>query len=412
MYCMKCGAKLPEGTAFCPKCGTRLTAPGAPVRKSTGRSAGVQECSEKNQLMIRIPDRGLYFIAGGKQLCFWNEQLQEVQPLTQRSEAVNLCGLGFYGGSIYYWQECQNEQSTLYGIRLYRMDPATHRAEAVWVSDEELFYHYRLNDDQHKARAILYKGAYYLLNYEEQELMRVTLPGGDWENLPLPDMRKKLPLYDWIQPRGIVDIKSAEPNFGMDYTGLAILNDEAYVSLDAAAVFTLRFPLDHPEKVTYLPKNTATAIQNSMMGGMLTAIGPRVFSCPGMVYDTAEMGLYEIRGGGQLVRLIGNTTDEVILQHKGGLWWKLGNIYYIGRIAIDLYERKWYKLSALLFDQKEHRDNPFGEVVDFVPGLNGCVYLLTPTALYLVPRDWESRAQSVKDLKQFELLQLKKLPGM
>ena len=406
MFCMKCGTQLPDNTAVCPKCGTKLSGPAV---KRSAKAPGAQECSEKNQLMIRVPGKGLYFIADGNRLCFLNEATMEAEVVVKKENAVNLCGLGYSGGFVYYWHECQDGTSPLRGIRLYEMNTDTRANEVVWESDEEFFYHYRLDDNPLKARAILYNGSYYLLNYEEQQLMRVDLPSGDWVNLPLPDLKKRLPLYDWMKPRGVVDFTRSAPNYGMKFTGLAILGGYVYLSLDDAALFTLRYPLGHPEQVAYLPKNAATAIQNGKMGGMLAQLGAKVFSCPGTALDTNELCLYEIKSDGNLLRMISNSTGEISLQNRGGLWWRLGNTYYIGQIAIDLYERKWHKLNPLLFDKKEHWLNVFGEVLDFVPGPNNSVYLLTERSLYRVPQDWESQVKFATDIPQFRLLRLKDL---
>ena len=403
MFCTKCGANLPAGTNFCPKCGTKVT-----VSVRSTKAAGVPACSEKNQLMVRVPGKGLYFIADGARLYFYDGDTQEIQALTKADSTVNLCGLGYYGGKLYYWQECEDERSNQYGMRLIERDVDTGETRVVWETDEELFHHYRLDDDPGKARAILYEGAYYLLDYYDQSLMEITLPDGDQDNIDLPDMRDKLPLYDWMKPRGIVDIKSREDNFGLRYTGLDIVNGQAYVSLEGREVCTLRFPLNDPDLVTYLPSNACVAIQNDQTGGMLTALGGRVFSCPGFVLGGAEMAIYEIKADGNLVKMISNANGEVSLMNKGGLWWRLGNTVYVGSVALNLYERKWHKLSPLLFDRKEHKDNVFGEVKDFFPGRTG-VYLLTGTGLYLVPQDWESKVKNVLDIEQFRIARLKRL---
>ena len=106
--------------------------------------------------------------------------------------------------------------------------------------------------------------------------------------------------------------------------------------------------------------------------------------------------------------MISSTASGLSLMNKAGLWWKLDNTIYIGMVALNLYERKWHKLSPLLFDRWEHKDNVFGEVKDFFPSRLG-VYLLTETALYQVPPDWESRVKTVDDIEDFEIARLKKL---
>lgn len=370
---------------------------------------GKMECSEKNQLMVRIPNRGVYFIFDGKRLCFLDPASNTVRALTEEEPDVNLCGLGLSGGYLYYWKECRNELSRQHGIRLLRMAPDTGAQETVWECEDELFEDYRLNDTQNRARAILYNGAYYLLNYTEQKLMRVLLPSGDWEDLPLPDMKRLMPPYDWVEPRGIVNIKSPEKNLGQLFSGFNLLGGQAFLSLDNCALCTVKFPLEHPEESVYLPKNAAVSIQNDLFGGMLTAVNGRVFSCPGTAIGTNDLGLYEINPDGNTVRMLSTATDGIILQNKGGYWWKLGNTLYVGTIAINPIEKKWHKLSPLLFDKKEFCHNVMGEVLDFIPGPDSGVYLLTKTSLYLVPQDWEAKTKGLDDLKKFRIAQLKSI---
>ena len=412
MVCTKCGATLDDDVNFCPKCGIKVQTSGVSERKILGkktlRASGVPECSEKNQLMVYVPGRGLYFIANGTKLCFLDEETDSIKVLTKKNIPVNLCGLGYYDGDIYYWMECQKSTSDLYGMRLNRLNVETNVSEPVWESDEDLFYHYRLDDTPLKARAILYQGAYYLLNHYEQKIMRVELPTGEWENLPLPNIQRHLPLYEWIKPKGVVDVKRMEPNFGMTFTGLNIVNGYIYLSLEEMMVCTLRFPVYNPDKVTYLPVNAAVAIQNDRNGGMLTSLGNRVFSCPGVVFGNAALGLYEIKEEGNLIRMISSSGD-INLQYKGGLWWRLGNTYYIGYLAVDLYQRKFHKIYPLLFDQGVYKDNVFGEVVDFVPARNGSVYLLTEIGLYLVPADWEDQIKHCGEQERFRIANVKKL---
>lgn len=401
MICSKCGAALPEGSKFCFKCGTNLTV-------ASGKQSGVQECSEKNQLMVRVPGRGLYFIANDERLCFYDETARKAQALSKWNSTVHMCGLGYSGGKLYYWQECQDRRSEEYGMRLLERDVDSGETRVVWQTEEEMFNTYRLDEGPQMARAILYQGSYYLLDHVDQSLMQVELPSGEQDNLELPDLSKKLPLFDWIKPRGMVDIKSTEDNFGVDYTGLDLLDGKIYLSLDGSELCTMRFPLGKPEEVNYLPANSCTSVQNSLTGGMLTSVGGRVFSCPGYSHGGADICVYEIKPDGNLIKMISGVSAGVSLMNKGGLWWKLDNTVYIGAVALNLYERKWHRLSPLLFDKKEHKDNVFGEVKDFFPARGG-VYLLTDTTLYLVPSDWESRAKSVSDLAQFELARLKKL---
>ena len=44
MFCTNCGSQIPDGSAFCPECGAKLTAPAsyaaAPVRTKKGMSRG------------------------------------------------------------------------------------------------------------------------------------------------------------------------------------------------------------------------------------------------------------------------------------------------------------------------------------------------------------------------------------
>ena len=106
--------------------------------------------------------------------------------------------------------------------------------------------------------------------------------------------------------------------------------------------------------------------------------------------------------------MFSSAAAGVSLLNKAGMWWKLDDTVYIGQVAMNLAERKWHKLSPILFDRKEHKDNVFGEVRDFFP-VRGGVYLLSDYALCFVPSDWESKAKTVNDLAQFELARLKKL---
>ena len=408
MFCSKCGAVLTEGQNFCPKCGERVTASGISEKKNLYVS-GITECSEKNQLMLNVPGRGLYFIANGKKMCFLEEGSNTAAVLSQKDTTLKYCGLGYYDGYIYYWMESQNRRSNLYGMRLNRLDVNTNQSEAVWESDEDLFSYYRLDDNPLKARAILYRGSYYLLNYMEQKIMRVDLPTGEWENLPVPNMMRHIPLYEWIQPKGIINLKNKESNFGMRFTGLDIVNGQIYLSLEDLMVFTLRYPVDNPDQITYLPLGAATAIQNNRMGGMLTSFGNRIFSCPGIKFGNTELCLFEINTEGNLIRMISEFGNKVTLLYKGGLWWRMGNIFYIGNLAIDLLRRKFHGLHPLLFDQGVYKDNVFGEVADFFPAMDGGVYLLTNIGLYHVPLDWEDQCKRVGDQEKYRVLSLNKL---
>ncbi|MBE7007700.1 MAG: zinc-ribbon domain-containing protein [Ruminococcaceae bacterium] len=407
MFCLNCGNKLPDNAIICLKCGARITSADGTVRAQSQRPSSKVECSEKNQLMFRVQGRGLYFISEGKRLCVLTQANNSVRVLTEASPEVNLCGLGVSGGFLYFWQECQDEFSKGFGIHLIRMHPDTGEQEIVWECDEELFADYRLNNTQNRARAILCDGAYYLLNYTEQKLMRVTLPDGEWENLPLPDMKNKAPSYDWVEPRGVVSLASKEPNFGQLFSGLSLVNGQVFLSLDNSPLCTLRFPLGRPEEFVYLPKNTASAIQNGLFGGMLTCVDGCIFSCPGLAVGTNDLGLYEIKPDGNTVRMLSSEKDKIILQNKGGYWWRLGNRIYLGTIAVDPMEKKWHKLSPLLFDKHEFCNNALGEVLDFFPEPNGGVYLLTRTSLYLMTRDWELKVKTLDDLAQFRIVRLK-----
>lgn len=366
-------------------------------------------CSEKNQLMVRAEGRGVYFIAGERRLCLLEQAGGAVRVLREETPDVELCGLGFHDGALYYWQEGRGARSEQPGIRLLRMDPDTGARETVWECEEEFFADYRLNDTQNRARAILYRGAYYLLNYTEQKIMRVTLPDGDWEDLPLPDMKRQMPMYDWVEPRGVVNLRVAEPNFGQRFSGFNLLNGQVFLSLENCALCTVKFPLGHPEEMVYLPKNAAVSIRNDLLGGMLTTVGDRIFSCPGTAIGSNDLGLYEILPNGNATRMLSAVSDGVILQNKGGYWWKLGNTLYLGTIAVEPVEKKWRRLSPLLFDRDEFCHNVMGEVLDFVPGPGGSVYLLTKTSLYQVPQDWERKVEKLKDLKQFRLALLGEL---
>ena len=369
---------------------------------------GIPECSEKNQLMVEVPGKGLYFIANEERLCFYGGAGQEAQALTKLETGVHLCGLGYSGGKLYYWHECQNRRSELYGMRLYERDVKTGATRVVWENKNELFRNYRLDDDPGRARAILFEGSYLLLDYADQSIMDITLPGGEQDNLDLPDLRKQLPLYDWMKPNGIVDVRDPSANFGMKFTGFDIVDGMVYLSLEGCQFCTLRFPIDEPEKFTYLPMNSCASVQDDVWGGMLTSMNMRVFSCPGVVSGKNETAIYEIKADGNLVKMISNANGEVSLINKGASWWRLDNTVYIGAVALNLYERKWHKLSPLLFDQKEHKDNTFGMVKDFFPTKNG-VYLLTGTGLYLVPSDWENKVRTLAEIEQFRIARLKRL---
>lgn len=407
MFCMNCGNKLPENAIICLKCGARVNASHAVVKTQSQRPSGMRECSEKNQLMFHVPGKGLYFISDEKRLCILNQSNNTVRALTEEASDVDLCGLGYSGRLLYYWQECRDEFSGWYGIRLIGMDPESGARKVVWECEEELFADYRLNHTQNRARAILYGGAYYLLNYTEQKLMRVTLPDGDWENLPLPDMKQRVPSYDWVEPHGVVNLKNHEPNLGQRFTGLNLINGQVFLSLENSALCTVRFPLGHPEEFVYLPKNTAVSIQNAFFGGMLTSVDGLIFSCPGTAIGTSDLGFYEIKPDGNTTRMLSSEKDKIILQNKGGCWWRLGNTVYIGTIAVDPAVKKWHKLSPLLFDKDEFCNNVMGEVLDFFPAADGGVYLLTTTSLYLVPQNWETRVKGLDDLGQFRLVRLK-----
>ena len=369
---------------------------------------GIPECSEKNQLMVEVPGKGLYFIANEERLCFYGGAGQEAQTLTKLESGVHLCGLGYSGGKLYYWHECQNQRSALYGMRLYERDVNTGATRVVWENKKELFRNYRLDDNPSKARAILFEGSYLLLNYANQTILDISLPDGEQDELALPDMKQQLPLYDWMKPNGIVDVRDPSKNFGMKFTGFDIVDGMVYLSLDGCTYCTLRFPIDEPEKFTYLPMNSCSTVQDDLRGGMLTSLNMRVFSCPGTVSGKNETAIYEIKADGNLVKMISNAGGEVSLINKGASWWRLGNTVYIGAVALNFYERKWHKLSPLLFDQKEHKNNTFGVVKDFFPTKNG-VYLLTGTGLYLVPQDWESKVRTLAEIEQFRIARLKRL---
>ena len=92
MICKKCGASAADGTKTCPKCGASL------VNETP-------ECSEKNQLMVRVPGKGLYFIANDERLCFYDETAKKASALTKWNSTVRMCGLGYYEGKLYYWQD-------------------------------------------------------------------------------------------------------------------------------------------------------------------------------------------------------------------------------------------------------------------------------------------------------------------
>ena len=400
MICSNCDANLPGGTNFCPRCGNKME--DSPERRV--RSSAVQECSEKGQLMIWTPSHGLFFFHRD-QLFPYDGASDTLEVLTERARATRLCGMGYSEGNLDYWQECRDERSPEYGMKLLELDIGGNQTRVVWESDGDLFYHFRLDDNPLKGRAILYQDYYYLLDYEDQSLMRVSLADGEQENLPLPDMRRRIPLMDWLRPRGMIDIRSGSRNFGVRYTGLDIVEDNVYLSLDGCAVCTLRFPLDEPEKFQYLPMNACTAVQ---MGGMLTSVNGRIYSCPSFAIGTNELGIYEIQENGDLLRLLSNAAGDLSLVNKGKYWWRLGDTVYIGLAALNLLDRKWHRLPDELYDYEEHRDNPFGQVRDFIPGRAG-VYLLTETGLYLVPRDWEQHAEDLEDLEKFRLLGLDEL---
>lgn len=395
MICKKCGAIVTEGTKTCPKCGASLV-------------SETPECSEKNQLMVRVPGKGLYFIANDERLCFYDERTKKASALTKWNSTVRMCGLGYHEGKIYYWQDCSDKRSDQFGMRLIERDPDSGASRVLWETTEENFTNYSLNVGPKMARAILYGGSYYLLDHADQSLMQVELPSGEQDNLELPDMKKKLPLYDWVKPKGIVDVRSPEDNLGIDFTGLAVVEGKLYLSLDGCELCTLRFPFNHPEEVNYLSMNACTSVQDMEKGGLLTSVNGRVFSCPGWSLGGAELCLYEIKPDGHLIKMFSSTAAGVSLMNKAGMWWKLDDTVYIGQVAMNLAERKWHKLSPILFDKKEHKDNVFGEVRDFFP-VRGGVYLLNDYALCFVPSDWESKAKTVADLAQFELARLKKL---
>lgn len=396
MICKKCGAELAGDVNFCPRCGAKVE-----VIRPAPQKVEESACSERSQRMVYMPGRGVYFFHN-EQLFLYDSEEQVFTALTDRVRATRLAGLGLSGSSVYYWQECLDERSGEYGMRLIERNVYTDEKHVVWESDGDFFRHFRLDDDLLGARAILYGDCYYLLDYEDQSLMRVSLTDGEQENLPLPDMRENIPLMDWVKPRGFLNLTDKRKNFGAVYTGLDIINDWVYLSLDNCGTCTLRFPLDHPERSQYLPMNTCTAVP---MRGMLTSLGERVFSCPGFSIGSKELALYEIRPDGNLIRMLSNANGELNLFNKANYWWRMEDTVYVGQAALQLEERKWHKLPILLFDTAERRDNPFGEVLDFVPGRGG-VYLLTRTELYLVPRDWESRAKKGSDLARYRLAAL------
>lgn len=287
---------------------------------------GFPECSEKNQLMVVVPGKALY------------------------------------------------------GMRLYERDVNTGATRVVWENKKELFRNYRLDDNPGKARAILFEGSYLLLNYANQTILDISLPDGEQDELALPDMKQQLPLYDWMKPNGIVDVRDPSKNFGMKFTGFDIVGGMVYLSLDGCTYCTLCFPIDEPEKFTYLPMNSCSTVQDDLRGGMLTSLNMRVFSCPGTVSGKNETAIYEIKADGNLVKMISNAGGEVSLINKGASWWRLGNTVYI----------------------------TFGEVKDFFP-VKGGVYLLTGTGLYLVPQDWESKVRALAEIEQFRIARLKRL---
>ncbi len=397
MICKSCGFLLPDGSRTCPKCGTKQVS----IRAGSART---RECSEKNQLMVRVQGHGVYFILDGEYLCRYDEENGGVEVLTEDDARTTLCGLGYSGGKLYFWHECLDERSNLYGMHLLERDPETGETRVVWDGGEETFSNYRLDDDLQGARAILNKGAYYLLDHTDQSLMRISLPDGRQENFHLPDMRLKMPLYDWIKPRGCVDLQINEENFGLNFTGLNIVDGQVYLALDGFPTYTLRYPLENSEQTMYFPPNTCPAVRGEKLGGMLTSHGSRIFFCPTSYQSSPEIGIYELGPDGHLVKLIGSETDDVILVNKSGAWWRVGNTVYVGQVALNLAERKWHKLSYRFFDTYEHLNNTFGEVRDFFPGRGSSVYLMTDDELYLVPQDWEDQIRSVAEIDRFRVV--------
>ncbi len=395
MICKKCGFLLPDGSRTCPKCGTKQV--------SLRSAARGRESSEKNQLMVHVPEHGLYFILDGEYLCRYDEELGGVEVLTEDEDRTTLCGLGYSGGKLYYWHECLDASSNLFGMHLFERDPDTGETRVVWDGEDETFSDYRLDDDPQKARAILYQGAYYLLDYSDQSLMRISLPSGEQENFALPDMRVKLPLYDWVKPRGCVDLQKNEENFGFNFTGLNIVDGMVYLALDGYPTHTLRYPLGRPDEVHYFPPNVCPVVQNNKLGGMLTGLNGKIYFCPSGMQSAADVGIYELGPDGHVLKMISSEKDDVILVNKSIQWWRAGNTVYVGQVALSLAERKWHKLSFRLFDTYEHLNNTFGEVRDFFPGRGGSAYLMTDNELYLVPQDWEDKIKSIADIKKFRL---------
>lgn len=385
--CSKCGYKVEADWLFCPKCQADLK-----QQALLNRSASVcKEAIKKDNLkeaitgnsnrMLYVPGTGLFFVSlTFDGIYFLNENDRKVQKLTRnRNGAGTGCGnLTYYDGGVYFYRAGGAAKSSLvrYDIKLQELQKLKVKNEIL----SEAFQEFRGSMDYYLPS--YHNGYHYYLSDNLNSLYRFSLKTLKSELVgPMPDIRTKQLPQNWE----MIDISRIdEKSYGAYFCELYILDGVGYASLTGMHTAAIRFNLDNPSDFDFMPIDTCTTRRND--GGIIFPYNNKLIHSSANVLHSA--GIYEttISNGniGEMNTIVkGDLSSKnysFIRRYSKG-WWVQKNRLFMGRVFFNLETHKIITSPLITIDKENSR-------LFYVEDDKGGAYVLSESNLSYYPDKW------------------------
>lgn len=391
MYCSKCNSLIVQGGKFCSECGTKIEklCPSCntklsdiakfchicgakvlgeqPVKEQLAKEHEVIVSTKRNR-MLYIDDVGLFYIAAGNQLCFVGIGQDKIKKLTNKSYEVNLEGLGYCNGELFYWYSKNlNDESELRAINIHTFEKRKVKK-------------FTGLDIEHKGVIVFRKDRYILINDSEQSIWEVSVPDGNVLKKTLPILRHQDLPPDWQE--------FFEYGEKIKFNTFVAVNDYGYASVATAHQCTIRFRLDDPNDYICMPMSLCTANPNY---GFIIEHNEVIYSCASECCYPNHFYVTRILNNNAITKILFEREKWL---HKTSCnsmrsWWKMGDKYILGSIVLDMANNK-----ILVKKMSESWERATNEIIDFVEDDNGNVYLLEYYGdVYALPKSDEFYGQ-------------------
>ena len=413
--CSSCGTVLAADAAFCHKCGTQVNsaaaaapAPKRFVASGSSTSKHVYGCSEKQNDMVYVEGKGLYYLYDCN-LYLLSEGESTPKNLTRYHNKDGWSvGLNYYNEALWFNRHFYSAKDDNYHNHLVRYDVETGE-KGIFIEDLPVSG-YQDFDSYH--RMIVRDGLLYYIwsSYNENYLMVVNLDNGAIIKRELPKLRNKDVCDEWktaYREACSYDISVDRPDDTLSFAGLYLHGDYGYAVHAGYAAFNIRFRLDDPSKFEFLPFNSCSAYKRE--AGMISVYHDDTLvgcgGCENEMFATTPVGPSYV---GETVKHFSmqreydtNEYQGISGSENGHGWWRVGSRYFLNRFMVDMEKMEYRKLPFSIFALDFH-EMPDGSV-----WIRGChSYAKNDRALYHLPANCWEKIRMPEELDRYRVCYL------